>query len=111
MKAITITNGSIKAVDAPGVREALATLGSVTKRRASHVVPVNPVKRVAFQALRAMFPDTSKVAGWTRGWKGPWVADLAPSNGPILGAFDSRTDAIAAEVRWLNQSFMLGGKK
>jgi len=109
MRAIVIQSGTVVAVDSPQVREAFSALGSVTKRRASHVVPVNPVKRVAFQALRAIFPDTSKVAGWTRKWEGPWVARLV--DGPALGPFVSRADAIAAEVRWLNQSFMLGGGK
>lgn len=107
-KTIVIRGGEVTAVDNPALSPVLAKVGSVTKTRASHVVPLDPVKRVAFRALRAVFPDTSRVAGWTRTWVGPWVADLGPSNGPILGPFALRSTAIAAEVRWLNQSFLLG---
>ncbi|MAT15621.1 MAG: hypothetical protein CMJ46_10170 [Planctomyces sp.] len=30
-----------------------------------------------------------------------WEADLAPVNGPKLGPFDHRTEALAAEQAWL----------
>lgn len=30
-----------------------------------------------------------------------WAADMSPSNGPVLGPFESRSDALAAEVKWL----------
>ena len=32
---------------------------------------------------------------------GQWTADLAPVQGPLLGPFASRTDALAAERQWL----------
>lgn len=32
-----------------------------------------------------------------------WVVDLAPSGGPILGAFSKRSEAIQAEIAWLDQ--------
>ena len=32
---------------------------------------------------------------------GQWTADLSPVNGPLLGPFVSRTDALAAEETWL----------
>jgi hypothetical protein len=34
---------------------------------------------------------------------GQWEADLSPVIGPILGPFASRSDALAAEVAWLQQ--------
>jgi hypothetical protein len=52
----------------------LRVLGEVTTRRASHVEPS---------------PD------------GGWTADLSPVNGPVLGPFEKRSQAIAAEVAWL----------
>ena len=32
---------------------------------------------------------------------GQWTADLSPANGPLLGPFPSRSEALAAEVDWL----------
>ncbi len=32
-----------------------------------------------------------------------WWADLLPSNGPVLGPFDTRTEALDAEVAWLRE--------
>lgn len=32
---------------------------------------------------------------------GQWEADMSPSNGPVLGPFRTRTEALAAEVAWL----------
>ena len=34
---------------------------------------------------------------------GFWYADLSLSNGPVLGPFARRADAIAAEVAWLEK--------
>ena len=102
MKAIVIKNGTVQMVDDPQLRGVVSPLGMVTKTRASHVVPVNPIKRVAFRALRALASDTSRVSGWTRKWKGPWVSDLSPSGGPCLGPFPERGLAIQWEIDWLN---------
>lgn len=52
----------------------LASLGRPAIRRASRVEPG---------------PD------------GRWLADLGPAGGPTLGPFDRRSEAIAAEVAWL----------
>ena len=30
-----------------------------------------------------------------------WTADMSPVGGPLLGPFDLRSEALAAEVRWL----------
>ena len=32
---------------------------------------------------------------------GRWTADLSPVGGPILGPFDTRTEALQQEVSWL----------
>ena len=37
-----------------------------TKRRASHVEPVNVVLRMAFHAVRACCSDEARLAAWTR---------------------------------------------
>ena len=33
-----------------------------------------------------------------------WVADLSPVSGPKLGPFDTRQEALSAEVAWLNEN-------
>lgn len=57
----------------------LATLGQVTIARGSHVEPTVD---------------------------GLWLADLAPVGGPVLGPFPLRSDALAAEVVWLEQHWL-----
>ena len=36
---------------------------------------------------------------------GKWTADLRPISGPVLGPFDSRSVALAAELAWLELYF------
>lgn len=57
----------------------LHRLGTLNIRRASHVEPT---------------PD------------GRWLADLSPIHGPTLGPFNLRTDALAAEIAWLQQYWL-----
>ena len=37
---------------------------------------------------------------------GHWTADLSPVDGPILGPFDQRSQAVAAEIEWLKQNWL-----
>ena len=53
----------------------LANLGQSTVKRASHVEPCD----------------------------GGWQADLGPVNGPVLGPFETRGEALQQEVDWLLQ--------
>jgi hypothetical protein len=57
----------------------LRSLGLLAIRRASHVEPM-------------------------RG--GVWTADLSPVGGPILGPFAQRSQAIAAETRWIETELL-----
>ena len=57
----------------------LAALGQVRITRASHVEPNED---------------------------GRWVADLSPVGGPRLGPFDRRTEALGAEVSWLEEKWL-----
>ena len=38
---------------------------------------------------------------------GRWIADLSPVNGPKLGPFDRRSDALAAESTWLEANWLI----
>ena len=58
-----------------GERLDLTPLGTLTIRRASHVEP-------------------------TPG--GLWTANLSPVGGPVLGPFAKRSEALAAECRWID---------
>jgi hypothetical protein len=57
----------------------LATLGRTAIARASHVEPG---------------PDNR------------WTADLTPVGGRVLGPFDHRSEAISAEVAWLQEHWL-----
>ncbi len=57
----------------------LSTLGNLDVRRGSHVEPTG---------------------------NGQWTADLSPVNGPMLGSFDRRSEALAAEVAWLEANWL-----
>lgn len=37
---------------------------------------------------------------------GRWTADLHPVGGPILGPFDFRREALAAELAWLQRHWL-----
>jgi hypothetical protein len=52
----------------------LASLGSLSIRRASHVEPAA---------------------------HGRWLTDLSPVAGPVLGPFEKRSEALQAEIDWL----------
>jgi len=38
--------------------------------------------------------------------QGQWYADLSPVGGPRLGPFPKRSDALTAEIEWLNQHWL-----
>ena len=68
--------------DEPGVacvEHAIPGVGELTIRRASHVEPDE---------------------------RGRWLADLTPVGGPVLGPFDRRGAALAAEQQWLNSHWL-----
>ena len=58
---------------------ALFDLGEASICRASHVEPTPEAK---------------------------WTADLSPVGGPVLGPYDLRCDALAAEAEWLERNIL-----
>ena len=60
----------------------LHPLGATHIRRASHVEPTQ---------------------------QGDWTADLSPVGGPTLGSFPTRSQALAAELAWLEHWLQRGG--
>jgi hypothetical protein len=77
MQLIVKSNGTIRCLYDETVD--LSSLGCLTIQRGSHVEP-----------------DTT----------GRWLADLAPVDGPLLGPFDRRSEALAAEREWLERNWL-----
>lgn len=40
---------------------------------------------------------------------GQWIADMKPVDGPVLGPFSMRSQALAAERRWLEKHWLPQG--
>ena len=79
MQLVVAPGGTARAIYSEEI--ALAALGPVQITRASHVEPDE---------------------------QGRWHADLRPVGGPVLGPFEGRDAALAAEVAWLEEHW-LGG--
>ncbi|MHB8974281.1 MAG: hypothetical protein ACYC3X_29360 [Pirellulaceae bacterium] len=108
---ITVTfdeHGNIQCLKCPELAF-LASLGPARHHRASHVVPVNRLLRGLFHTLRNFCTDDSPLAEFTRRWPCRWQADLALSDGPVLGPFARRKEAIAAEVAWVETNILGSG--
>ena len=72
MELVIHTGGIVRCIYDETIE--LAVLGPLDIRRASHVEPTAD---------------------------GHWTADLSPVHGPVLGPFNHRTEALAAEQAWL----------
>ena len=78
MRLIIEANGQVRGIY--GEEIDLAALGSPRITRASHVEPDG---------------------------QGRWLADLSLVAGPALGPFERRTDALEAEVAWLEEHWLV----
>jgi len=78
MQLIVRPDGAVRCIYDEAID--LSALGSPTITRGSHVEP-----------------DTD----------GRWIADLSPVNGPQLGPFDHRSEALAAELQWLQARWLV----
>ena len=54
------------------------------------------------QGLMSQGKSTTQRASHVEPSGDKWIADLGPVSGPILGPFDRRSEALSAEVDWLN---------
>jgi hypothetical protein len=76
-------------------------------KRASHVEPVSIPLRIAFRALRALAGEYGWVSDFTRRWRCVWQVDMSPvGHGVLPTTFRNRADAIAAEIKYLNEFFL-----
>ncbi len=79
MQLVVEVDGNIRCVY--GEEIDLPSLGQRSIRRASHVEPDGC---------------------------GRWFADLSPVDGPLLGPYPRRCEALAAEQRWLERHWLAG---
>lgn len=77
MQLVVAPKGVVRCVYAEEID--LAALGILTITRASHVEPDD---------------------------HGRWFADLSPVQGPLLGPFSLRTEALQAEYAWLDLKWL-----
>ena len=79
MKLLVKPDGTVRAIYQEAID--LGVLGRLTITRASSVEPDE---------------------------QGRWRADLSPVNGPVLGPFDHRSEALQAEHDWLESHWLRG---
>ena len=96
--------GGVSAVATPEAEDITAELGRVTKTRASHVLPANPIKRAAFRVIRFFAGDTGHIAQWCRNWRGPWLVYWKGDRKPSFSNV-SRRVCIRWEISQLERRF------
>lgn len=104
MNIVIAQDGSVKMIASEEGRFLIDQGVEVRKTRASHVVPLDPVLRVAFRVIRWATGEAGRVSDWTRSWKVLWLVDLSPSGGPVGQIFRDRSAAIRYEIRWLTDN-------
>ena len=77
MDLVILPGGTVRAVYSEEID--LDSLGHAVITRASHVEPDE---------------------------RGCWLADLRPIGGPVLGPFERRSEALAAEIAWLEAHWL-----
>ena len=73
------------------------------------VTPTGRVRAVYGEAIDLAAlgrPDIARASHVEPDESGRWLADLSPVGGPVLGPFDLRSEALAAEVAWLTDHWL-----
>jgi hypothetical protein len=97
-------DGSIVAVKTVAVDEVLSGFVHYSDfRRASHILPCNLAKRIAFQLFRLLFGERGQIADWCRNWRGPWQVTWAENLHQIVFKHSSRKACIKWEIAELNK--------
>lgn len=108
----------IRTIYSPEAQKVLEGVGEITARRASHVEPGTELSE---DSLKRLVDQTG--ANWTEyvqlvddgeqggvmpvlkpPYRNKWWADCSPVDGPVLGPFDDRDAALAAESKWLKDN-------
>lgn len=83
MKFIVNPDGSIELIHKDDVNQMFDNPTVVDIKRASHVEPTIKDGKVS------------------------WFSDMTPVNGPVLGPFDNREEALKEEVTWLENNYLI----
>jgi len=92
--------GGPRALYSEVAHKLLASLGDVQIRRASRVEPTDSLSQEARTWLNEEQARNCLDIGQLPPNK--WWADLAPVVGPVLGPFETREEALRAELEWLH---------
>ena len=92
---IRIRGPHTRALYSPLAASLLGAVGAVTIRRVSQVEPGGELSDAALHWLAE--------AGQPQPAANTWHADLLRVQGPVLGPYTTRDEALAAEIQWLRQ--------
>jgi len=112
-EVIITKDGQFRAILSPLIDRVTRSLGPRTIRRASHVEPTTDLSQAAMRWLYDNQEWTEFVVpvpgyGLDKFEPNPehrnlWWADMTPVEGPVLGPYDTREEALAREVDWLKE--------
>jgi hypothetical protein len=88
----------------------IASLGTVQRKRISHIRPVDQPKRALFILLRRLFGDRGRVAAWTRTWEGPWEVQFIHQPEWRCAVFFDRNNAVDWELTMAEELFIINHK-
>lgn len=94
--------GTIHHVHDDELTKELSKHGTPELRRASYIEPTPQLKIDRPQAVKWLMQNRPEVE--LADYPDRWWADMLPSNGPVLGPFDTHAEAIAAEQKWLSEN-------
>lgn len=103
MKLVISGGGTVRAIHSDSMQPIIEKVcGPVTIRRASHVDVTADLRPEPIDEL-CTFCEAPRltVAEFNEKYRNKFWADLGPVDGPILGPFETRGEALAAEAVWI----------
>jgi hypothetical protein len=119
LEVIVTSTGEMRSIHSDDIMPILRQIGNVEVRRASHVEPAAGMREEAREWIRKeiserrvpplilYYMSCGRAIIWEHGIPitingvDQWYADLLPVRGPVIGPYDSKQEALDAEVEWL----------
>lgn len=89
-------DGTVRMVDSDAARDALRAMGA-DKPQLSRATNIETGRQLRAEAA-AMVPPNVLADN-----QDSYFADITPVGGPVLGPFERRSEAVAAELQWLGE--------